>query len=226
MLAGLINKPKRRLCLQEPSLAFPNKGMVRFNYQMRPWKQRFQSKHSGIKWIKAHIKAWSAKEVHRASIEYMLRKHNPQKIIILVRDIRHAAVSYRERLRSLYGEVVSPYDRFRLVTLPVANLLIRLSDLPNSRIVHYERFCSDPTERSDLEDWIGFALDGNIKAAFEAEQWKDPAHARMREYKFHEGQITTKSIARRSTLDVVGEQAHAEFAAHLALRYQKFFGYS
>lgn len=226
MLAGLIHKPKRRLCLQEPGLGHPNKGLNRLNYQMRPWAKQFRSKHGAVKWIKAHIKSWSAKEVRRKSIEYMIRKHEPNKVILLVRDIRASAISYRERLLKVYDGRIIPEERFRLVTLPVANLLIRLSDLPNARIVRYENFCSDPKIRKRLEDWLGFPLDGNLKQGFQAEQWEDPAHSRMSEYKFHKGQITGRSIRHRAVYRNADEQAHAEFAQNLATKYQEFFGYS
>lgn len=226
MLSGLMHKPTSRLCLQEPGVGFPKKGMDRINFQMKPWGKTFRSKTAAIKWIKAHIRLWSAKEVRYASIQYMLRKQKPRKIIVLVRDIRHAAVSYRERLIRLYDGKVSADERFRQVTLPVANLLIRLCALPNARIVRYEDFCRNPSERASLADWLGFPLDGNLKCGFTTEQWANPAHGRLHEYRFHKGRITTKSVVRRQTLDVVGEQAHAEFAAHLAFKYQKFFGYS
>lgn len=226
MLAGLIHKPKRRLCLQEPGLAYPNKGIDRFNYQMRPWKIAFRSKHGAVKWIKNNIKSWSAKEVRRRNIEYMIRKHKPIKIILLVRDIRAAAISYRERLLKVYEGRIDPEERFTLTTLPVANLLIRLSDLPNARIVRYENFCSDPNIRKRLEEWLGLPLDGSLKQGFQAEQWKDPAHSRMNEYEFHKGQITNRSIAHRAVIHNADEQAHSEFAQKLATKYQEFFGYS
>lgn len=225
MLAGLIQKPQDRLCLREPDLRFPHKGIDRFNAQMRPWNQRFGSKRSGMEWINTHIRSWSAKEVDRASILYMINNYRPEKIIVLVRDIRHAAVSLREELLRLYGDGVSAYDWFRVITLPVANLLIELSALPNSKVVRYENFCCEPTERSELEEWAGFSLDGNLKAAFEADECLDPANARMDEYRFHEGRITPNSILRRKIMGDPGDQIHAQFAAHLASGYQNFFGY-
>lgn len=225
MLAGLIHKPKARLCLQEPGLGFPNKGIDRLNYQMRPWGKQFRSKHGAVKWIKVNIKSWSAKEVRRKSIEYMLRKHKPKKVIILVRDIRHAAISYRERLNKLYGGKISADERFRLVTLPAANLLIRLCDLPNTKVVRYEEFCANVSVRADLEQWLGFLLDGDLKVGFQTERWDTPSHGRLHEYRFHKGKITTRSIRRRIEPSDSGERAHSEFALNLAIKYQKFFGY-
>lgn len=226
MLAGLIHKPRERLCLQEPDLRFPHKGLDRFNRQMIPWKQEFDSKDSGMEWVEANVACWSAKEVDPSSIRYMLNNYQPDKIIVLVRDIRHAAISYRERLLALYGDGTSAYERFRVAMLPVANMLIQLSHLPNSKIVRYENFCSEQTERFDLEEWIGFPLDGNMKAAFEADEAVDPVNARLDEYAYHQGQITTNSILGRAVLDDPGEQVHARFANQLASEYQRFFGYA
>lgn len=225
MLASLIHKPPQRLILHEPGLAYEDVALDSINEQLRDLcGKNFDSKAKALKWVSSHFPYWGVKEVRQNHIVAAVRRYRTKKILITVRDMRHVAISYRERIIKVYGAKVDMNVRLTEVLIPFSEFLVRLARRPEARVCRYEDFVSDAVYRQDLSRWLRSPLDGDLRSGFDRKFWQ-ARHNRDEEYKLHGGRITTRSLHLRNQEQNRAQRKYGDLAVKLATIYQERFGY-
>jgi hypothetical protein len=170
-----------------------------------------------LRWARRHEK-WGVKEVLADCIRKVAR-WGPAHLILMVRDLRHVALSTYETNRRLPWDL----ERRRRRLIESAGVLMELSPTwPAERlaICRYETFVTDPDQREALRrriDWPAF--DGDVGRGLAT--WLERPHEADR----HHGAITANSVLyRRSDPDPDARRFAAEVMAACPA-FNETFGY-
>lgn len=168
-------------------------------------------------WAQSH-RRWGVKEVKVENIRPTLAR-DPEILVLLVRNLRHAALSMRETHQRLGTDL----DLRRSWIEASAALVLELyRSWPRERLVlcHYERFVQEPAYREAFRrriDWP--ALDGDVDRGLGT--WLQRPHEAAR----HGGAITGRSLARREAESDPQALAFAEQVVQACGPFNQVFGY-
>lgn len=170
-----------------------------------------------VGWARGHDR-WGVKEVLAEGIRGVLDLQ-PGRVLLLVRDLRHVALSVLETNRRI------PWDlaiRRRRVVESARVLVDVQRSWPRGRSVlcRYEDFVASAGYREAVRRQLGWpAFDGDVSRGLAT--WLERPHEAGR----HGGRITANSVAyRRGPLSPAERSFATELAAACA-PYQELFGY-
>jgi hypothetical protein len=212
MLCNAMTEPGRAVVLYEPV----SDGFRSERLRRQAASLGFHGRNI-LGWARAHPK-WGVKEVLADCIR-KVAAWRPEHLILMVRDLRHVALSTYETNWRI------PWDlevrRHRL--LETADLVMELRRTwPKERLTlcRYEAFVASAAEREALRRRVNWpALDGDVGRGLAS--WLERPHEAER----HKGQITANSVQYRCR-----EQCPRalRFAAEVVAAYRPFnrlFGY-
>lgn len=222
---ALVGVPKSGTSMLCNALTLPGEAVVLYE----PWAGfdspfvRRQAESLGYQgedvlgWARSHPR-WGVKEVKAPNIRAAL-EHDPGILVLLVRDLVHAALSMYETQRRL-GVA---WETRRSWMEESARLIVQLSrEWPRERLVvcRYEDLVRDPGYRERFRQSIGWpALDGDVRRGLA--EWLNRPHEAER----HEGAITDRSVrGREAELDPQALAAADELARACA-PFNEAFGY-
>ncbi|GEM_PF-3674839 len=127
-------------------------------------------------WFEQHVfpcfadyESWGIKEVYLTDAEQLIRRYQPQQILLLWRDPRDVAISFLELMnRALmsYSDRRTLKDEawaFECLTVNAA-CLHRIASGYSARLLNYEHLMTSDEERGSLLAWLG--LDNFGKGSF------------------------------------------------------------
>ncbi|MDX9911775.1 MAG: sulfotransferase [Phycisphaerales bacterium] len=234
MLANLLTAPPERLVLVEPGLTRGDPG-AHLPMQFEEFPDCPSPEHMlrrGDESSEAHfwrvwgpiicgLRSWGVKEVNPLGYDDLLAKYQPRRVIVLVRDIRDAALSLAEKhTRSPIPGKGMDWATQRLIDASHALLRVR-SAVPSDRVrvVRYEDFVRDPAERAALESWLDWPLAGRPDRHMES-------FGRAWEIERHAGQVSDRSVDRRSREPSEDARRYASEVVEQLAEFQRTFGYS
>jgi len=200
MLASMLNNPPEFPVLSEPrglvQATAPDERSLDFLAQLgiRP-----ESWPDAISRLDQVAKAWGVKVVQGGDLRAIVSHAavRPERIVVVLRDIRHCAVSYRERLKSagLLGELERRMNWIAVSAQTVLWLNARCLANPDWRertlFVRYDEVVHSMDARSRIGAWTGFPIGGDVD--FHLRQ--DPrTGGRHGEADLHGGRITAQSL--------------------------------
>lgn len=220
MFTNLLTNPgEGRLCLAEPRLTtrrpYQEHKKAYFHHLGAPdpispktlTDFLFSQRRAGVKEIRKH-------HVHGA-----LRRFNPRRIALAVRDARASLLSYydkHEKRNETEWRVRKPFPA--KLFLRTAPLMLDLLEREADRIVvvRYERFVQEPAYRDEIAAALDWPLDGDL-SIFDAQN-------RRYDSGKHDGQVTTRSLKRRTPSDSTILRTLTPVLERLA-DFQRAFGY-
>jgi len=169
MLAHMLTDPEGgRVCLDEPRLGTrrPYGGTYRSYLEAvgLPACVRPRDLRAAL----VDLDRIGVKEIRAKHIRAALRRRRPERIVVMIRDARAALLSYHRKHLKRFGDPPRKSFPARLF-LRTAPLLLRLCDETPSerlRVVRYEAFVSDESERAALSAWLDWPLTGDPSALF------------------------------------------------------------
>jgi hypothetical protein len=173
--------------------------------------------HNILRWASGHEK-WGIKEVLPDSIRTAVG-WGPEHVVVLVRDIRHVALSTYETNERLPWDL--EYRRRRLIDSAAVVMELRRKYPPERLTVcHYEAFVSDPEYREVFRQRVGWpTLEGDVGRGLST--WLERPHEADR----HDGLITANSVAyRRSSQEPEAERFARDIVTACAA-FNVMFGY-
>jgi hypothetical protein len=170
-----------------------------------------------LRWASEHEK-WGVKEVLADAIRKAV-EWGPEHVVLLVRDIRHVALSTYETNQRLPWDL--EYRRTRLIATAGAIMELRRT-LPDDRLTvcHYEEFVSKPEYREAFKQRVGWpTLDGDVARGLAT--WLERPHEADR----HGGRITTNSVDYRRSSDEPAAHQFAREVGSACAAFNQLFGY-
>jgi hypothetical protein len=234
MLANLLTQPPDRLVLIEPGLTRGDPG-AKVPPQFEgfdcgddardPAPREGESSHARF-WrlwgptIRG-LRSWGVKEVNPVGYDDLLARYEPRRVIVLVRDVRDAALSLAEKLdRSpVVGGQTLEWATQRLID--AAHAIMRThASMPAARVrvVRYEDLVSDAGERAAIESWLDWPMTGQPDRHLECfgRGWEIGRHA---------GRVSDLSVSRRDRETSVEAARYADEVADRLGDFQRAFGY-
>jgi hypothetical protein len=164
---------------------------------------------------------WGVKEVNPLGWDALVQEFDPKQIVLCVRDMRDCAISMfqKHQRSSLPGQDEAWITR-RLADASEALLRVKASVPPRRvRVIRYEDFVTDSSERARLERWLNWPLSGDPA-------WCMDVYGREHESTLHHGTIGSSSVNRAAKEETSDATAFASAVATLTSAYQAEFGYS
>lgn len=169
---------------------------------------------------------WGVKEVRAELHDPTVALIRPQKVMLLVRDIRDVALSLYEKHERQSGPDSDP-SWMRGYLCSAAEKLVQWQQgqlqtlLPHTpyQLIHYEALVSSAETRQSLSEWLHWPLSGDPGLNLDLYQ-------RGYEQQRHGQQITAASVNRRNRQGISPD--HRRFAEEMAAinqAYQHTFGY-
>ncbi len=235
LLANLLTTPPGRWVMIEPRVADNTTGLDLIQQAISfglPVSVDEWSRHEGESHRERfhrvfgdrlrQLDRWGLKEVRPDLLLPSYRLLRPRKSIILVRDIRDAAVSLVEKTeRDADPRYDETWIRRYLTSSPAAVLaLLDSIGRRDCRVVRYEELVVDARARSDLASWLDWPLDGDPKRHL-AEIYN-----RAREAILHAGVVTDRALRRRTLTTSPRAIEIANWAAVENVEFQRRFGYT
>jgi hypothetical protein len=170
-----------------------------------------------LRWARGHEK-WGVKEVLADSIRAALA-WGPGHVVLLVRDIRHVALSTYETNQRIPWDL--EYRRRRLIDTAEVVLELRRTYHPERlTICQYEEFVSDPEYRETFQHRVQWpTLDGDVARGLST--WLERPHEAAR----HDGRITANSVAYRRLSQDPEAERFARDVASTCTSFNEMFGY-
>lgn len=232
-LANVLTTPPKRWVLNEPRFldgvlsSTIRERSVEFGWPDDPscwWIPRADRANPSYKaryqeFLAPRLKGldrWGVKEVRADFHIPTISTIQPRKIVVLVRNVRDVALSLLEKqMRQGQMDTHGP-EWIRNYCKTSASSLLHLIDREPSRtrVVRYEDFVSSPSERSNLESWLEWPMDGEPFAEFAVHN---------REYEVRRWQGTDGSDAKRELPPNANEIAEEIQASNT--QYQRAFEY-
>ena len=201
MLCNALTLPGEAVILYEPWAGFDSK------FVRRQAKSLGYCGRDILAWARAH-RRWGVKEVKAHHIRAALERQ-PELLVVLARNLEHAALSMLETRRSW--------------TEATARLLVELhATWPQDRLVvcRYERFVTDADYREELRARIGWpSLGGDVARGLAA--WLSRPHEAER----HGGMISDRSLRLREAERDPAALAFAAEVARSCAPFNELFGY-
>jgi hypothetical protein len=167
-------------------------------------------------WARGHEK-WGVKEVRADSIRTAVA-WGPGHVVLLVRNIRHVALSTYETNQRIPWDL--DHRRQRLIDSAEAVLEVYSTHPPDRLTVcRYEEFVSDPEYREAFRrrvDWP--SLDGDVARGLAT--WLERPHEAER----HDGRITANSLAYRRSPQTPEAEAFACEIVSACASFNEVFG--
>jgi len=220
MFTNLLTNPAAgRLCLAEPRLT-----------TRRPYKERSKEyyRHLGVSepittaTVADHLfaqRSAGVKEVRKHHIVAAIKRYDPKRIALAVRDARSSLVSYydkHEKRNQTEWRRRKPFPAKLFVR--TAPFMLRLLEEERERIVvvRYERFVQDESYRAEIASQIDWPLDGDLAIFDKMNRGYDSGK--------HGNKVTTRSLTRPTPTDPVVLGTLTPVLRRLA-DYQRAFGY-
>jgi hypothetical protein len=173
--------------------------------------------HNILGWARKHEK-WGVKEVLANPIRKAL-DWGPERVVLLVRDLRHVALSTFETNQRIPWDL--DYRRRRLID--TARMVMELaSECPqkNLFICNYEEFVSKPEYREAFRLDLNWpTLDGDVARGLST--WLERPHEAAR----HGGRITPNSVSYRRTCHDPEPERFADEIMLACPSFNAMFGY-
>ena len=234
MLANLLTRPPGRLVLIEPGLTRGDPGArvpIQFEgfdgadaaHDAAPREGESPESRFWRLWgptIRG-LRSWGVKEVNPAGYDDLLARYEPRRVIVLVRDVRDAALSLAEKLdRSpVVGGQTPEWATQRLIDAAHAIMRIHAS-LPAARVrvVRYEDLVRDAGERAAIESWLDWPMTGRPDRHLDR-------YGRAWEIDRHAGKVSDQSVSRRDRETSADAVRYADVVADRLADFQLAFGY-
>jgi hypothetical protein len=168
-------------------------------------------------WARRH-KKWGVKEVLADSVRTAVA-WEPEHVVLLVRDIRHVALSTYETNQRIPWDL--EYRRRRLIDTALAVMELRGTYPAESLTVcHYEKFVSDSEYREAFRQRVSWpTLDGDVGRGLST--WLERPHEADR----HNGRISANSIAYRRSSQEPDAERFARDIVSACASFNQMFGY-
>ena len=158
---------------------------------------------------------WGAKQINKAAVLWFLSKYKPKKIMVIVRNLRDAGMSYAARAAYHYRnetnvraekeirnrvKMVGQMAEYLIDAKENGGILTKEGRYPVDIWVRYEDFVSNPEqEKRRIEEVTGWGMEGSPTFYFD-----NIRHtlSREAEKRFHGGRITTKTLNRYKEVPV------------------------
>jgi hypothetical protein len=219
LLANLMTAPPDTLVLYEPNLGrrapseFVRSQFTELGLPLPATNRAL------VRGLEKGRTRWGAKEVTADWIRWTYERFQPETVLLVVRDIGHAALSMYDRA----GEAAPGVDLdFRAGWLARAAeavaALYHRCDAARRVVVRYESFVTDPAAKGDLEARLGWELTGRTDVGFESQN-------RWHELRRHAGRISQSSLALRRSESDPRKLEFAQGVVASCRDYQRLFGY-
>lgn len=219
MLGNLMSSPPEQLILYEPHLGRRKPSRYAADQMAELGLPAFRSTRALARYVDAHTGRWGVKEVMARHLRPTLRLYEIGRVVFVVRDIRHAAMSIFDRVREIPHRF-SPGWRGQGI-VETAGLVVDLhARMASERktVVRYERFVTDETYRREVEEELSWPLRGDPTRGLRQQ-------GRARELERHEQRVTARSLELRETEDDPEKLAFADELVAQCTAYQELFGY-
>ena len=220
MFTNLLTNPeKRRLCLAEPRLttrrAYRESKKQYFRHVGAPEPITPESLAA---FLFSHDRA-GVKEIRSHHVRGAMRRYNPKRIALAVRDARSSLQSYYEKHQNrneTQWRIRKPFPA--KLFLRTAPLMLDLLEKEQDRvvIVRYERFVQEPGYREEIAKAIDWPLDGDL-GIFDSMSRKHDSGK-------HGKKVTTRSLSRATPTDPQVLRVLSPVLQRLA-DFQRAFGY-
>lgn len=220
MVSNLMTRPPRTLVLYEPRLE-----QRRLSRPLRHQLQELglsppRSNRRLLSWADRTVERWGVKEVAGRSIRWTYEKHRPRHVVLVLRDLRHAALSMYDRLREVPGGM-GLEKRLGWMREAVEAVLDLHDRHPPARrlTVRYEEAVADPSILEAVGERLDWPLEGDVGVGFAGQR-------RGAELERHAGGITDRSVRLRAEETDPDKLVFADRVATACRRYQERFGYA
>jgi hypothetical protein len=214
MLCNAMTVPGRSVVLYEP-----------IRSRFRAERLRTQARSLGfdgrniLGWARRHER-WGVKEVLADSIRRAV-EWRPDHVVLLVRDIRHVALSTFETNQRIPWDL--DYRRERLIAT-AATVMELSQDYPSERLTvcQYEAFVSEPEYREAFRRRVEWpTLEGDVTRGLST--WLERPHEAGR----HGGRITANSVQYRRDEQAEAAQqfARSVLSVPVCASFNGMFGY-
>jgi hypothetical protein len=219
MLANLMTSPSETLILYEPNLGRPVPSRL-VQSQLRELGLPVPgTTRALLGWLDREVARWGAKEVTAEWIDWTYDRFKPETVLLVVRDVRHAAISMYDRASEVPpGMELSFRESWLIQAAQAVVELYHRCGAARCVVVRYESFVADPGVRRDLEARLGWQLQGRLGVGFESQHRSNELHR-------HAGQISQASLELRRAESDPGKLEFAEEIARSCAEYQRLFGY-
>jgi hypothetical protein len=168
-------------------------------------------------WARKHEK-WGVKEVVADPIRQAIA-WGPDHVVLLVRDLRHVALSTFETNQRIPWDL--DHRRHRLLETARAMMELHLTYRADQLTVcHYEEFVSSPEYREGFRQRVNWpTLEGDVARGLST--WLERPHEAGR----HGGRITVNSVEYRRSAQVPEAQQFARDIMSACPLFNEMFGY-
>ncbi|TVQ60130.1 MAG: hypothetical protein EA379_08905 [Phycisphaerales bacterium] len=220
MFTNLLTNPdKRRLCLAEPRLTTRRAYREsKKQYFRHVGAQEPITPESLAAFLFAHDRA-GVKEIRSHHVRGAMRRYDPKRIALAVRDARASLVSYYEKHQNrnkTQWRLRKPFPA--KLFLRTAPMMLDLLEAEKDRVVvvRYEPFVKEPAYREEIAKAIDWPLDGDL-GIFDSMSRKHDSGK-------HGKKVTTRSLSRATPTDPEVLQVLTPVLERLA-DFQRAFGY-
>ncbi|SEC16027.1 sulfotransferase [Rhodobacter sp. 24-YEA-8] len=231
-LSNMLTTPPKRWLLSEPWFIHGVMSKtIRARWKEFAWEDRdtdwflppAQRNHEGFvrrytDFLAPHLAgldAWGVKEVRGDFHEPTIVTIRPEKIIVLVRDIRDVIRSLLEKQSRQNTEATHGRAWIEAYLQTATRALVSLAGTHGDRlrVCRFEELMLDPAAQRSLGDWLDWPLDGDPFAGFESFGRGYEVKRRL------EGEAR---VLPPDAADIINDIA----AGEASVAYQKCFGYS